>query len=297
MVVGKPDMSVHPSRYVRVIAGLTLVTSLAASPAYSGQDVSTPPGSPDAVQVASTATEQVAPPGKTQLQSLTLRLPSGQGESSVPTSYLITGLKDDLKRLPSKWTAYSIATGATLALAVHPSDSRFAGGDADPPKFRSFFNAGQAAGSGYAQYGGAIATFVAAKIAGNYEAQVIGADLVRAQLLTASVTYALKGAVRRERPDGGSYSFPSGHAATSFATATVLWNRLGWKAGLPAYALATYIAVSRVPDKRHWASDVAVGSAIGLSVGQAVSRSGSKRLAIAPLVAPGIAGVQVSKIW
>ena len=256
------------------------------------------PGPADAVQVAAppvvAALEPAAPlPGS----DLVTVAPVLKPELSVPTSYLVTGLKDDFKRLPSKFTAYSLGIGAAVALAVHPADERLAGIDGQPSRYQSFFSAGQAAGCGWAQYGGAVATFVIAKIAGNYEAQVIGADLVRAQIMTAGIVYGIKGIAQRERPDGGQYSFPSGHSATTFATATVLWNRLGWKVGLPAYLLAGYVATSRVPDQRHYASDVAFGSAIGLAAGQAVSGGDRKRIAVAPLLAPGTVGIQFAKGW
>jgi len=59
----------------------------------------------------------------------------------------------------------------------------------------------------------------------------LGLDLLRAQIVTQTLTYALKVATQRERPDGsGNDSFPSGHASTTWATATVLERHIGWKA-------------------------------------------------------------------
>ena len=66
---------------------------------------------------------------------------------------------------------------------------------------------------------------------------------------------ALKYTVRRERPDGSNNkSFPSGHAASAFATATVLQRHYGWKVGAPAYALGSYVAARAhgvEPPSRH----------------------------------------------
>ena len=47
---------------------------------------------------------------------------------------------------------------------------------------------------------------------------------------TVGATYILKYAVREERPDHSNrHSFPSGHTSTTFATATFLQRRYGWK--------------------------------------------------------------------
>lgn len=78
------------------------------------------------------------------------------------------------------------------------------------------------------------------------------------------VTYILKYTVKEDRPDHSNHhSFPSGHASTTFATATFLQRRYGWKVGVPAYALATYVGWGRVFSKKHHWWDVVAGAAIG----------------------------------
>ena len=48
-------------------------------------------------------------------------------------------------------------------------------------------------------------------------------DLLRAQVISELLVQPLKFATHRERPDGSNYqSFPSGHAAATFAAATVI---------------------------------------------------------------------------
>ncbi len=77
-------------------------------------------------------------------------------------------------------------------------------------------------------------------------------------------TYILKYAIKEERPDHSNrHSFPSGHTSTTFATATFLQRRYGWKLGVPAYALATYVGWGRVFSKKHHWWDVVAGAAIG----------------------------------
>lgn len=81
---------------------------------------------------------------------------------------------------------------------------------------------------------------------------------------TLGSTYLLKAIVKEQRPDGTSFdSFPSGHTSTTFAAATFLQLRYGWKVGVPAYVLSTYVAWGRVFAKRHHVWDVVAGAAIG----------------------------------
>lgn len=74
----------------------------------------------------------------------------------------------------------------------------------------------------------------------------------------------------RTRPDlSDTRSFPSGHTATAFATATALSYAYGWKAAALAYPLAALVATSRIADNKHWASDVVGGAFIGTLVARA----------------------------
>lgn len=81
---------------------------------------------------------------------------------------------------------------------------------------------------------------------------------------TAGATLILKYAIKEERPDHSNrHSFPSGHTSAAFSTATFLQRRYGWKFGVPAYAVATYIGWGRVFSKKHHWWDVVAGAAIG----------------------------------
>ena len=62
------------------------------------------------------------------------------------------------------------------------------------------------------------------------------------------------------------HSFPSGHAASSFAAATALAFFYPRAAPL-SYTLATGVAMSRVHLGVHFPSDTAVGGAIGVAIG------------------------------
>lgn len=65
-------------------------------------------------------------------------------------------------------------------------------------------------------------------------------------------------------PPPGHYSFPSGHAGSSFAAATVLYLRFpGWPGKL-AMALAVLMAFTRVYFTVHYFSDVLAGALLGV---------------------------------
>jgi PAP2 superfamily len=113
------------------------------------------------------------------------------------------------------------------------------------------------------------------------ETSLLGTEAVLNGLL---VTGALKLVSQRQRPDkdhasgeffdGGS-SFPSGHATTAWALATVIGQEYG--KGRPIvrialYGVATAVSVSRYTGTSHFLSDVIVGSAIGYGIGRYVYR-------------------------
>lgn len=86
--------------------------------------------------------------------------------------------------------------------------------------------------------------------------------------LSVAASYALKYTVKKERPDGSdNHSFPSNHTGFSFAGATFLQKRYGWKWGVPAYLVSGYVAWGRVYSERHDVWDVLAGAAIGAGSG------------------------------
>jgi membrane-associated phospholipid phosphatase len=203
----------------------------------------------------------------------------------------------DVLRLPSKSTAITLGIGGAAAWAVHPVDRRVTQEVSASVGFDRTLEIGEPIGSGWIQVGGAVGAVLIGHIAGRPRLQHVGADLTRAQAVNALLTQALKVSVRRARPDGSQYSFPSGHASASFATATVLQRHLGWKVGAPAYALAGFVAASRLQENKHFASDVIFGAAVGIVAGRTVTIGrGSARFAVSPVIVPGGAGVMVGRV-
>ncbi len=90
---------------------------------------------------------------------------------------------------------------------------------------------------------------------------------------------ALKNLVARVRPyyvvEGlvpiirlpSEFSFPSGHAGSSFASAWVLFRNLPKKYGIPALVLAVLISFSRLYVGVHYPSDVLAGIFTGILCG------------------------------
>jgi membrane-associated phospholipid phosphatase len=143
----------------------------------------------------------------------------------------------------------------------------------------------------------AIAVWGVGAAAGSGRVAETGRDLLRAQISVVSWTYAIKIATQRTRPNGDPRSFPSGHASTSFATAMVLQDHFGWKAGVPAFAAAVYTAMSRVGANEHWASDVAFGAFVGIASARTVTiHLRDTRVSLAPLAVPGGGGVLVTAL-
>jgi len=133
-----------------------------------------------------------------------------------------------------------------------------------------------------------VATYTLGRAIHRPKLALVGADLIRAQVLGQTLTQAVKMSVNRTRPDGTTLSFPSGHTSASFATATVLQRHFGWKVGAPAYAAATWVAASRVQMKRHFVSDVVFGASVGILAGRTVTVGrGSARFEVAPMPVPG----------
>jgi undecaprenyl-diphosphatase len=64
-------------------------------------------------------------------------------------------------------------------------------------------------------------------------------------------------------PPSTTHSFPSGHAATSFACATVL-SHYAPRLRVPLFALATLISLSRIYNGMHYPTDVLAGAVLGV---------------------------------
>jgi membrane-associated phospholipid phosphatase len=188
----------------------------------------------------------------------------------------------DMRHLPTRDNLDWLVIGLGAAIAGHSADSRIAGNW--PEQASPMFKPGSIIGGTPLQLGAAFGTYMIGRAANSPRATSVGGDLVRAQLLAELMTTGVKQATRRTRPDGSRFSFPSGHTSVTFASATVLQRHFGWKVGVPAYAVASYVAASRVEMRRHYLSDVAFGAALGILAGRTVTVGRGHKLVLAPML-------------
>jgi membrane-associated phospholipid phosphatase len=203
----------------------------------------------------------------------------------------------DFTQVPSKKNLTILAIGGVAAALGHPADNQVSQTLVGSKGLGTVLSGGNTMGSAAIQMAAAMATYTIGRSTSNVKVRMLGADLFRAQIVAQALTQGIKFSVDRTRPDGTAYSFPSGHTASAFATAAVLERNLGWKAGVPAYAAAAYVAASRVQDQRHYLSDVAFGAAIGIVAGRAVTIGrGDARFAVSPAPTAGGAAVNFTLI-
>ncbi len=195
----------------------------------------------------------------------------------------------DFGRLSSTGSLGLLAVGGAAALSAHSLD-RDVTREFPGMNLNNAFTPGAVIGSTPFQLGASIGTYAIGRAFGNSCVARVGADLIQAQVMAETLTMIFKQAARRSRPEGTGYSFPSGHTTVTFASATVLQRHFGWKVGLPAYAVATYVAASRVEMKKHYLSDVAFGAALGIAAGRTVPIGHGQRLLISPMASPSGVG-------
>jgi PAP2 superfamily len=188
-----------------------------------------------------------------------------------------TGIKATLKAIPKDFTHLPtginfgiLGVGGVMALSAHAYDDSV---NARLKGAKGFFYAGKLIGNVPGLLTISLGTYAFGRATDNRTVSHLGMDLLRAEAVSGALTYAIKLSVRRHRPPGGGgkcCSFPSGHSSSTFALASVLWRHLGWKAAVPTYTVATYVALSRLHEDVHFLSDVIFGGAVGIASGRAV---------------------------
>jgi hypothetical protein len=234
-------------------------------------------------------TAPVAPAGPSEPQAPSFRaFARGLGMSFT------TSLFSQQNLLPA-------ATGGTVALTLAPYDQQISSALRGTSEHVGVI--GDAAGGTIAMVSIVTGTVTASLFSDSRRLKSTAFALAQAATVQIAIVQSMKYITQRERPDGSdNLSFPSGHAADAFTVAAVFSNYYGWKWGVPLYAAAGLVAVSRVEKGKHWPSDVAVGATIGLLAG----RSGiltterlsgvrkATRVTVAPILGARCWGVAVS---
>lgn len=237
------------------------------------------------------------PPLRAQQQN-----PSGvaQQGTAVRTDSMAAAAK---LRRPPVVTTTDLVVGASLvttAVALIPADAQIAREFRRPGPQSSVVLRETAGGAEWIASPGALifgGSLYAVGLATRRRSVAdVGWHTLEALTVSMQVTTALKGLFGRTRPYasggdardfdlGGGFgesdrrSFPSGHTTAAFTLASVVaeetshrWPRAYRVVAPLAYATATSVGLARMYNDKHWASDVALGAAIGTLSGRIVLR-------------------------
>ncbi|NTV99367.1 MAG: phosphatase PAP2 family protein [Chlorobiaceae bacterium] len=206
----------------------------------------------------------------------------------------LTGFSRDFRRIVTApahfdgddWLVFTAVAGAASASALFLDEpARDYARSRHTPFFDSVMPLGDTYGRLVTGYGIGSLIYLGGLLAGADDVRLTGRAVVEAHTFAMMITGVLKATAGRSRPfknegnavfslfsfENANWSFPSGHAASSFAVSSTLSSRIHrpWaSAGL--YALSTLTCMQRIYDDRHWLSDTIVGAAIGTAVGLAV---------------------------
>lgn len=258
-------------------------------------------------------------------QAQELDLPESEGSIGKPPS-LSSALKSEGQRYitdggsillaplhwnGSSWTETALAVASVALLSQEDSriDSAFQRNRS--AQTNSFSSAVRPFGT-YGAIGLSVASLGAGLVFKNAEWRDIGRDAIEAELFAAGIaTPALKEIVGRFRPSqgsdadefhsfSGSQSFPSGESTEAFAVASVFAARSrGWIVPVFAYTLASGVALARMNDRAHFASDVVAGAFIGTAIGHSIvhrhSADSEKAVSwnLVPVATPRGAGIGI----
>jgi hypothetical protein len=89
-------------------------------------------------------------------------------------------------------------------------------------------------------------------------------QFIKTMGLSLVITHSIKRIINKERPNGGDYSFPSGHTSAAFTGAAFIERKYGFKYGIPSYLLASYVGWTRIHENKHDKWDVLGGAIIGI---------------------------------
>ena len=185
-----------------------------------------------------------------------------------------------------KSTWVILAGGGAAALLAHQADDYVAEHIVGNDSADKFFKVGKLVGSAGFQVGTAVGLWVVGRYvvpknkdgSRSNKMSHLGLDLLRAQIVSQAMVYAIKYSVQRDRPTGECCAFPSGHATSAFSSAAVFERHFGERGSWWALTAASYVAASRLVDNRHFLSDVVFGAALGEAIGwTVVGRHGRDR--------------------
>jgi membrane-associated phospholipid phosphatase len=210
--------------------------------------------------------------------------------ASAGASTVFKHVGNDIKYTFASWPMFVILGGGIAAGGFTQFDQDIANQFRDNPRLGKFNKVADIGGAPYVVDSAALLTWGAAKLAHDDKIAMTGEAMVEALALTEGSVLGWKVIFRRTRPDGGHYSFPSAHAARTFAVASVLETLHGPAAGIPAFLIAALISFSRIDQNSHYLSDVVFGAAWGAALGWGTARYHSKLFKEKLVITPSCAG-------
>ena len=183
------------------------------------------------------------------------------------------------------WTAAAAVLSVTAGLYVYDQDIKDWAQRRRSGTSNDFANVFTPFGNGLYTLPAAGLFYLYGEVQENEKAKRIGLLGAESIVLAGALTGVVKFAGHRHRPDTGdrydrwdgpgtstdNLSFPSLHAATAFALATVVAVESDSAyVAAAAYGTASLTALARLNDNEHWSSDVFLGAALGYFTARAV---------------------------
>jgi membrane-associated phospholipid phosphatase len=216
---------------------------------------------------------------------------------------------------PSSWITLSLLVGVTTAIADEEEDIQAWVQEHRNADTGNVARIAKPFGDGKYTLPVLATLYLVGRLSDNERARRTALLGVEGFVVTGIFTETLKHTTHKHRPRSGdlenivwdgpratraNLSFPSGHAASAFALATVVASEYGDHRAVPplAYGAATLCALSRVHDNAHWASDVIIGSAIGYFTARTIvglhGRGVEGNLSVRPMLGEDRAGLSLA---
>ena len=215
----------------------------------------------------------------------------------------------------SDWITFSLIVGITTVLADEEEDVQAWVQERKTSDSNDLSRLAKPFGDGKYTLPALVTLYGVGRFAGSTRAQRAALLGVESFVVSGIFTETIKHTSHKHRPTSGdlenitwdgprasraNLSFPSGHAASAFAVATVVASEYRDSAVVPPlmYGAAALCALSRVHDNAHWISDVIIGSAIGHFTAKAIVRLHGGRsdmnLKLQPVLNDRMAGLSLS---
>ena len=191
---------------------------------------------------------------------------------------------------PKEWKGknllmFSAIVGAGLFLYVADWDIHLWSQNNQSPLSRDFFQFITHFGDGYVLLGLMTALYATGEVFDQNSLRKTALLSIESWLTAGAIVQGLKIVSGRARPYTGESShsfhpfstksrfnsFPSGHASSAFAVATVIAEQSEEAyVDIFAYTIASLVAISRNSVEKHWPSDILIGSLIGYFIAEKI---------------------------